>query len=116
MSMYTQILDAALRERSPPDAGMTTGEALSVLFQCRHHLVSIAASERGVDWSATALANQVAYDIALIDLTRCVGVDCDPHSFDQPERHRTELRQKLISRGVRLDEFDQVNNSTSERR
>ena len=112
--MYTQILEAALSERSEPDAGMTTGEALAVLLECRRQLGSIAASERGGDWSSAALANQVAYDIALIDLARCVDLDCDPRSFDQPERHRTRLRQELISHGVRFDELGQTDNSASE--
>jgi hypothetical protein len=113
--MYTHILDAALRERSQPDTGMTTGEALNVLFECRRQLDSVAP-ERGTGWSSTALANQVAYDLALIDLARCVGLDCDPGSFDQPQHRRIELEHELISCGIRLDELDQQGSSTSENR
>ena len=31
MSMYTNILEAALHERPQPDAGLTTGQALAEL-------------------------------------------------------------------------------------
>jgi hypothetical protein len=113
--MYTHILEAALRERSQPDAGMTTDEALTVLCKCRQHLDSMV-SERGMDWSSAALANQVAYDLALIDLAGCVGLDSDPSSFDQPEHRRMELEREVTSRGIRLDELDQRASSTTEHR
>jgi hypothetical protein len=114
--MYAHLLEVALRERSQPATGMTTGQALATLFDCRQHLDSIASSERGMDWSSTALANQVAYDIALIGLARCVGLDCDPTSFDQPQRRRIDLEHQLISRGIRLNVRDHDVNATSERR
>jgi hypothetical protein len=107
MSMYNQILLVALRDRPWPHTNMATSDALSVLLDCRQHLGPIASSERDMNWSSTALANQVAYDIALIDLARCVGLDCDPSSFEQPQRRRTELERELSSRGVRLHEIDQ---------
>ena len=114
--MYTQILDVALRERPQREAEMVTGEALCALLDCRQHLDLVASSERGSDWSSAALANQIAYDIALIDLARCVGLDCDPGSFDHPQRRRTDIKRQLISRGVRLEEFDQEADSGSDRR
>jgi hypothetical protein len=106
MSMYTQILDVALHERPQREAEMGTGEALSALLDCRQHLDLVASSEPGTDWSSAALANQISYDIALIDLARCFGLDCDPSSFDQPQRRRTEIEHTLIARGVRLEGFD----------
>ena len=110
--MYTYILEAALRDRGQPDSGMTARDALAVLFECRRQLDSIASAESSADWSATALANQVAYDLALIDLVRSLGLDCDPSSFDQPQRRRIELERELISRGIPLDELDQRASST----
>jgi hypothetical protein len=110
--MYTQILEAALRVRRPPGTEMTTGEALIALIECRHHLDSSATSERREDWNSKALANQVAYDLALIDVARSVGLDCDCGSFDQPQRRRIELERELITRGIRLDELDQRANSS----
>ncbi|MGA2305475.1 MAG: hypothetical protein ABSH29_14895 [Acidimicrobiales bacterium] len=112
MSMYTYILEAALRERPQPDARLATGDALVVLLECRRYLGSIASSDRSSDWGSTALANQVAYDLALIDLARSVGIFCDSTSFDQPQRRRIELERELSSRGIALDELGQQANST----
>jgi hypothetical protein len=111
--MYAYILEAALRERSQPTAQLTTGDALAVLLECRRFLGSIA-SPRSAGWGSTALANQVAYDLAIIDLARSIGLDCDAASFDQPQRRRIELERELISRGVALDDLDQQANSTWE--
>jgi hypothetical protein len=110
--MYTHILDAALRERSQPDGRMTTSEALAALSERRQHLDWSPSSERGTDWSSAALAHQVAYDLALIGLARSVGIDCDPSSFEQPQRRRIELERELKSRGIRLEEANQQVNST----
>jgi hypothetical protein len=110
--MYTQILEVALRDRSPRPAGMGIGEGLSALLECRRQLDPIASSQRGRDWSSAALAHQLAYDLALIDLAKCVGLDCDPSSFDQPQRRRIQIEQDLIARGVRLD-VGQPTDSTS---
>ncbi len=52
----------------------------------------------------SALATQVAYDLALIRLARSVGLACQPNDFSQPETQRHELRRALASRGVHLDE------------
>jgi hypothetical protein len=111
MSMYDYILGAALRERSQPAAPLTTSDALAVLVECRRYLGSTAFSARSAGWGSTALANQVAYDLALIDLARSAGLDCDSASFDQPQRRRNELERELISRGVALDDLDQQANS-----
>jgi len=107
MSMYTQILEAALSERRQPAVAPTAAEALVALIHCHARLGSSGSLERGLDWSSTALANQVAYDIALIDLARSVGIACDSGTFDQPERRRDELKRDLVSRGIRRDDLDQ---------
>lgn len=111
--MYTHILDTALRERSQPDGGMTISEAMAALSARRQHLDWAPSSERGSDWSSAALAHQVAYDLALIELARCAGIDCDPGSFEQPQRRRIELEHELNSRGIRVEQADQQVNSTS---
>jgi hypothetical protein len=113
MSMYTYILDAALRERSEPDTPLTTNEAVAIVLDCRRYLGSIASSGWSGDWGSSALSNQVAYDLALIDLARLVGIDCEATSFDQPQQRRIELERKLISRGLEFDELDQKASSTT---
>ena len=110
MSMYTYILEAALRERSEPDTPLTTDEAVAIVLDCRRYLGSIASSGWSGDWGSSALSNQVAYDLALIDLARLVGIDCEATSFDQPQRRRIELERELASRGIALGELGQQAN------
>jgi len=110
--MYTYILESALRERRQPGTALTTDEALIELAQCRQRLDATASSERSSDWSSAALANQVEYDIALIEVVRSAGLDCEAGSFDQPQRRRMELERELTSHGIRLDELDQRANSS----
>ena len=99
MSMYTHLLTAAVEQRLP--AGEPTpAEALSTLLHCRDRLRSWG---KEADWTSTALADQVAYDIALIELARCVGIDCGLDTFEQPERRRLELSQELKASGIDLD-------------
>jgi len=59
MSMYTYILEAALRERSEPDTPLATGDAVAVLLECRRYLGSAASSGWSGDWGSAALADQV---------------------------------------------------------
>jgi hypothetical protein len=100
MSMYRQLLSAAIEERRPAAVESTPAEALSTLFQCRDRLRSWG---KETDWTSRALADQVAYDIALIELARCVGIDCGIDTFDRPERRRLELTRELTARGIDLD-------------
>jgi hypothetical protein len=104
MSMYIDILDTALRQRSRRVDVPTVAEAMAELLECRNRLGSMTTSGRGEDWTADALADQVAFDVALIELARSAGIECDPAAFEQPDRSRTELIRTLMARGLRLDE------------
>jgi hypothetical protein len=102
VSMYADILDSAFLERPGTTSSLTVTEAVTELLDRWKKLTSTRAKERSIDWAATALANQVAYDVALIDLARSVGIACDPDTFEQPERRRNELNRELAARGVHL--------------
>jgi hypothetical protein len=82
------------------------------LLACGNQLSATKLLRSGTYWSAIAIANQVDYDIALIQLARSLGLDCDPETFFQPERRREELRQQIIGRGIHLDELDHPARST----
>jgi hypothetical protein len=102
--MYAELLDAAFSERlrsGPPGA---TGERLAELLRCRSQLTTSTPSNNRV---AGAVADQLAYDLALIELAQGVGVDCDPLLFDQPLRERQRLEQALVSWGVPLNDLDE---------
>ena len=104
MSMYTDILETAQRQRQRPSSSPTVSDAMTELLDCQGRLGSANALERSTDWTATALANQVAYDVALIELARSIGLTCDPRAFERPELCRTELIRELLARGLRLDD------------
>ena len=55
-----------------------------------------------------AVADQLAYDIALIEFAQGVGIDFDLEAFDQPQVERGRLEQALVSRGVSLRSFDEL--------
>ena len=99
---YADILERAFERRpgtgAPPSVNEATGSS------------SVAGAgwprrtrNRLAGWAASAVANQVAYDVALIELARCLGIACDPATFDRPALRRNELDRQLADRGVRLD-------------
>jgi hypothetical protein len=100
MSMYTDILHKAFEKRPGPADPPVVSEAVKEVLDCRSRLPLTHSRTR--DWAAGALANQVAYDVALIELARSVGIACDPATFDQPELRRNELDRELAARGVHL--------------
>jgi hypothetical protein len=79
-------------------------EAIEVLLDRRNRLGETRTTRRPTEWAAIALANQVAYDVALIELARSAGIACDPDTFDQPELRRSELARELAARGVHVDQ------------
>lgn len=101
MSMYTQLLGAALEKIASSTEESTTGEALVELLRCRNRLDAGMARE-GPHWATDAIADELAYDIALIELARGFGVECDVSDFDNPRKGRAGLERDLGSRGIRL--------------
>jgi hypothetical protein len=104
VSMYADILDSAFGRRPKMASPPTMAEAVKELRDCRNRLAETRTVRRPTDWAASALANQVAYDVALIELAHTVGIGCDPDSFDQPELRRSELSRELAARGVQVHE------------
>jgi hypothetical protein len=99
--MYTQLLYAALRQRPLTEVGATE-DALDDVVRCRHDL------EDGVppgapDTVSVVLALQIAYDLALVELARAVGVETDPNRFEQPQPERERLERALRNLGITLE-------------
>ncbi len=103
MSMYADILERAFERRPGTGAPPSVSEATWELLRCRRRLSSTHPGNRLTGWAASAVANQVAYDVALIELARCLGIACDPGTFDRPALRRNELDRQLAERGVRVD-------------
>jgi hypothetical protein len=104
MSIYERLLRSAL-EQSQSHESSTSGDALAQLLE-RRRSAGNCSSYSGPDRAPAAIADQLAYDVALIELSLRLGLEVDLTKFDQPRQERRRLEQALISRGVDLDEFE----------
>ena len=104
MSMYTQLLDAAFARRLPVDAGPTTRRAVEELLECRAELDRGGPSDDDPDIVPVVLAQQIGYDVALLQLARVVGIITDPSRFEQPLRERQRLEHLFRDLGINLEE------------
>jgi hypothetical protein len=96
--MYTRLLDTALRQRPLAEVG-TTEQALGEVARCRRELEDGVASGLP-DPVPVALALQIAYDMALMELARTVGVETDPAGFEQPLPERERLERAFRDLGI----------------
>jgi hypothetical protein len=101
MSMYVQFLEAAL-EAGADSAPTTTSAALAELRRCRRVLDTATNTHVGGQDTSAALADQLAYDVALMATARSVAITCDTRDFDRPQLQREELEQALEAKGVQL--------------
>ena|ERR1700722_5573518 len=106
MSIYVQLLDAALAEAPPPPDDTTAGDALSELLRRRAGLYTGESSRGEKLWAPDAVASELAYDMALIRLARFLGIECDADDFELPRKGRARVELSLISKGIRLDDSD----------
>ena len=83
------------------------------MLEIRHRLGANLPGHTGADWAPAAIADQLAYDIALIELCRRLGIEVNLAGFRQPKHERSRLEQALAARGMRLDEFDATTQSSS---
>jgi hypothetical protein len=121
MSMYTQLLSAALRQRSVGGSD-EEGTAVAEVRRCR---IELEHGRPAVDEDtvSAALALQIGYDVALLRLAGVIGIDSDPTRFDRPQHERGRLEGALAARGIAFDEpsgqaaaADRTNDSAAETR
>jgi hypothetical protein len=100
MSMYTQLLDAAVGQRGP-DAPLTTKHgALDALRHRRRDLIGGVLPATDPDAVPVMLAREIAYDLALLELAELMGIGTDLLRFEQPWQERARLEEALRERGV----------------
>lgn len=114
--MYAQLLDVVLQERRRPGTSAARGERLAELLRCRGQLAANAPSNVGPNRVAVTLADQLEYDIALVEFAQGVGVDFDLRRFDQPEVERDRLEQALVLHGIPLHHLDEQAPPTTQSR
>jgi len=108
MNMYIEFLHSALEIPAGSEDTSTTGEALAQLLRCRANLGRIAKSPDNSSWAHAALADELAYDAALIRLARLFGIPVELRAFTQLSEERLHLEQGLQARGIRLEELDHL--------
>ncbi len=106
MSMYQRFLGLALDESSDVDDGLTAGEAVADVLLCRRQLHVRDDGPDGSSGIASALGEELDYDIALLRLARLLGIQVDLQAFDRPQAERTRLEEAIEAHGIRLDELD----------
>jgi hypothetical protein len=101
--MYSQLLEAVLANEADPEARPRSQGPLADVLRLRHAMDRRAAQSDGEPgWAMQAVADQLAYDAALIRLARRRGIPTDPARFEIPELGRAEIETALIAIGVNL--------------
>jgi len=98
MSMYTQLLDAALHQLSV--VGSSQEDVVLAEVQRYRSQLERATPDVDPDTVSAALASQIGYDVALLRLAELFGIDSDPSRFDRPQLERTRLEAALVERGI----------------
>ncbi len=101
-SVYLELLRVALEDRVRADGVPSARTAMAELIRCRRRTQWNQPGPEEPDWAVVAIADQVAYDIALIRYARCVGVDCELDRFSQPAEERRRIETALAARGLVL--------------
>jgi len=99
--MYAQLLDAVLVDESGEPVPTRSAGPLAELVRLGR-VMDRHAGRADPGWALQAVADQLAYDAALIRLARKRGVHADTGDFEIPERGRSLLEQALADRGVNL--------------
>ncbi len=103
MSMYTQLLDAALGQRLAPEPDAPKHRAVAKVRRCREQLDEGIPSGMDPDTVPIVLALQIGYDVALLQLAAVLGVETDPSRFEQPQSERARLEEAFSELGVSLE-------------
>jgi hypothetical protein len=102
MSMYTQLLDAAVGQRATVMVRADERSALTEVVRCRSQLEQAVPAATDSDAVPVVLAREVGYDVALLELAEVLGIQTDTGRFEQPRRERARLEQALRDLGIPL--------------
>jgi hypothetical protein len=102
MSMYAQLLEAALSRRAPGPLRPTERSALHAVRRHRGELTKGRPPATDPDAVPTVLAREVGYDVALVELAAVLGIETGPSRFDQPRRERARLERAFGDQGIAI--------------
>ena len=97
--MYKQLLEAILAYEVDPATQSRSQGPLADVIRLRQ-TIERQSARTDPRWALQAVADQLAYDAALVRLARERGISARSDSFDIPERGRTTLENALIAQGV----------------
>jgi hypothetical protein len=100
ITMYADLIEAALAEVYPTGDQISSNQERDEVIRRRKRLASATGRVGGRRDVTAALADQVAYDVALIRLARSVDVRCDPRNFGWPRNERQRVERTLANGGV----------------
>jgi len=102
MSMYTQLLDAAVGQRAAVPVRADKRSALREVVRCRAQLEEEAPAATDSEAVPVVLSREIGYDVALLELAEVLGIETDTGRFEQPRRERARLEQALLDLGIPL--------------
>jgi hypothetical protein len=104
MSMYTQLLEAAVGRRAREVTHAGERGALEEVLRCRAQLDEDEGIPTPTDPDAVpaVLAREIGYDVALLELAEVVGIETDASRFEQPLQERARLERALRDSGITL--------------
>ena len=69
-------------------------------------MAEAASFRNGPGWVPLAIADQLSYDVALIQLASSVGIPCGLDRFERPDVERKRLESALRSHGFDVEGLD----------
>ncbi len=99
MSIYSQLLVAAFGSAAQVDGSQDEAQLVADLTSCRARLPEGDNPLTAVGGVPAAVADQLAYDLALTALCRHAAVAFEVAEFDRPATARARLEQALYDKG-----------------
>jgi hypothetical protein len=101
MTMYLQLLGMALEDEG--GVGLDPEDALAKFIRCRNRVAETAAFRNGPGWVSLAVADQLRYDVALIQLASSLRIPYDLDRFERADVERKRLESTLFSHSFYVD-------------
>jgi hypothetical protein len=96
--MYRELLSTAVAHEE--GLAESVGSRLEIAIDCRERMLGHRG--RTIGSAQHKLANEVAYDRALVKLCAASGIDVDMRRFDHPRQARERLEGALADIGIDL--------------